>query len=443
MKIDRKGVYVALALAAAFGHRAYFALEESPIVVERSSTYTQPALELLHQGTYSGPETFRRPPTYPFFLAGIFRVSGENMRAVVAVQHALGFIFVCFLTAIAIRLWGTGAGFWAALYAGFYHRFVYYEANIQSESLFLFLTAATLLLLISAIDDQKSDVPWRLSAGGLLAGLAGLCRPEFALFGFIGVLLLLTADRRLSGNDRARRAAFFFAPYALLVGGFVLRNAAVFHSMTISPLGAVTSLEISEPWIDWRGPRNQEAKQAFRRGIESGVKKSHCQLAIDVLLADGVDFTQAEEMVAALGRETLLRHPFRYAAVAARAIPNNLRFVGGGGEDILASRRESSAIPAILLKLHRVLENLLLPLAILGYLATARRAPWAVIVLGATVAYLAIVNGIATSGEERRTLELEPLLILFAAAALWKAQEKVRAGLSHLNLRAIGAILST
>ncbi|OGR42983.1 MAG: hypothetical protein A2X35_04455 [Elusimicrobia bacterium GWA2_61_42] len=396
---------IVLLPAAAF--RIHVWVNTQPIVVGRSDTYMQPAAELLEHGSYSGAETFRRTPTYPVFLAGTLGVSRGNLRSVTLIQHLLGLATAAILMRLGVLLWGSRA---AAMAAGallaFHPKFILYERSIESELLAVFLLSLTLLLVVK---EAASKLPGSrpLFAAGVIGGAAALARPELAVCMIIFPLFVST------GRGWLKPAAYFFLPFAVLVAGWMFRNLMVFDSFTLSPMGAITSLQTSGPLIDWEAPTHREFKKIYSELVKAN-GGSHrggvVNTAIRVMAGENGSkekFTGALIEAAELGKETAFRHPLRYLW-ATRS--NFWDFFGSIGGFYVTENGEEREANLWFPQKH------LLALALLGLLAAAFSArSKGLLLLSVTALVITAGSCVVEPGISRRSLVVVPLLSLFAS----------------------------
>src|SRR5262249_27116851 len=121
----------------------------------------------------------KRTPGYPWLVAFSVVVGGQDLRALVLVQHALGVLTagltfalgrLCFPPARFGRLMGLAAGLTIALNGAL----VMSEHTVMTEALFVPLIAGSMAALVWAL---RSGRLWLFGLAGLLLGLATLTRP--------------------------------------------------------------------------------------------------------------------------------------------------------------------------------------------------------------------------------------------------------------------------
>lgn len=224
-----------------------------PGVVTDSFIYGDIAKNWLQHGIYglSGPQeispTYIRLPGYPAFLALIFSIAGmEHYRAVLFVQMFVD-LATCFLCAdIALGLIGPRAAK-AAFVLGCLCPFLAdYSAAALTETLEVFFTALTFDLVIHGL--QRRSIPhW--AAAGAACGAAILLRPDGALLVIaieIYLFLKVVPRREKRKSDGkvgalARQSLVLWSPRILIAGctlaivavlpliPWTIRNGYTFH----------------------------------------------------------------------------------------------------------------------------------------------------------------------------------------------------------------------
>ncbi|HQR68101.1 MAG TPA: glycosyltransferase family 39 protein, partial [Thermoanaerobaculia bacterium] len=208
-----------------------------------SATYIGPAKALLETGRYAtgpepgaGPELVRTPG-FPALLALVFALFGERLWVV----SALGALFAA-ATALAVLFllagpFGERAAAWAAVLLTFEPGSFFRSFDVLSETVFTLLLVLGLAALVACVRPGALRPAPALLGGGALA-LATLVRPILVhLLPLLALLLLAVALRR-RGTVRERAAvvgAFLLVP-ALLVGGWMARNARVGGAFSLAPL---------------------------------------------------------------------------------------------------------------------------------------------------------------------------------------------------------------
>jgi len=138
------------------------------------------ALDWLH-GAWPTHEAFFRPPLYPLFLGSIYALAGPNPLAPLVVQAVLGAASCLLVHGIARELFADRrVALVAAFVCAAYGTLIYFDAQLLSGSLDVFLQLLILRLLLVA--SRRPSLVWWLAAGACV-GLSAINRG--------GVLLLL------------------------------------------------------------------------------------------------------------------------------------------------------------------------------------------------------------------------------------------------------------
>jgi 4-amino-4-deoxy-L-arabinose transferase-like glycosyltransferase len=182
---------------------------------------------------YGRPTAFR-PPGYPYFLAGVYRLAGveradtrRRVHAARVAQAVVGTVAVGLVGLLAAQLWGAGVALAATGLAAAYLPLILVGGSVMSEPLFVMLMLAA---LVAAVQHRRSAHRLRFAVlAGVLAGLAILTRANAV------VLLLPLAAAVWDGGPRlARRAlaapAALLAAAALTVAPWTIRNAIELES---------------------------------------------------------------------------------------------------------------------------------------------------------------------------------------------------------------------
>ncbi len=122
---------------------------------------------------------YLRPPGYPFVLALLYLITGQNYLLVHLFQFALGLANVVLAFFLARNVFGPLAAVVTAAGMATYWAFVFFEGDLNAPVFVIFL----LLLLMHAAWRWRAQLTWkRALAGGAVVGLLALFRSETLLF---------------------------------------------------------------------------------------------------------------------------------------------------------------------------------------------------------------------------------------------------------------------
>ncbi|MBU0676909.1 MAG: tetratricopeptide repeat protein [Verrucomicrobia bacterium] len=176
-----------------------------------------------------------RSPLYPFFLAGVYSLTGLSYDAPRLVQSALGLLSAFLAYLLGRRWFGQAAGLAACLGMSFYWIFPYYESQLIGPALVIPLLLLWLGLMSDAARPLRLDL---LGAGGLILGVAALARPNLLLMIPATLVWLFAAARKTAAFSKlAAGAVVFLFCAAAGVSPGVIRNLVV--SGQLVPVTAV------------------------------------------------------------------------------------------------------------------------------------------------------------------------------------------------------------
>ena len=203
--------------------------------------YTVIAGYLVEHGTL--PESFDRSPLFPVFLAGLFKLGGENLFYIRIVQATLGAIIALEIALIGKRVGGSGVGIvagalWAIYPMGVFMSGILYPAILLTS----LMTSAVLCLL--AKRDSPAYVAW-VALAGLLLGAGTLTKP-MAFSSIVFVALWLFTQRR-SGRLRLLLVSIFLGSALMSLLPWTLHNA-VKHGEFVAV--EARSLDELVPWAE-------------------------------------------------------------------------------------------------------------------------------------------------------------------------------------------------
>src|SRR5262249_46840105 len=137
----------------------------------------------------SGLPTAFRVPLYPIFLAAV-TLGHHAFLPVLLAQSLIGAGTVLCTALIARELFGKGAASIAAILTAIYPYYVVHDTALQETSLYTFLTALAVLLLLRV---RRSGSFITATGAGLALGAAALTRANLVPFALLAPLWLALA----------------------------------------------------------------------------------------------------------------------------------------------------------------------------------------------------------------------------------------------------------
>jgi len=354
-----------------------------------TSNYLHLARSLVESGSYAmwaKPSAYVAP-VYPFFLAGVFKIFGENFFVVKLIQVLFGGATVLLVYLLALRFTRPAAALLAALIVTLHPELVGVTGFIYTETLFVFLLTATLL---SAVRAMASAKPAHFVIAGALLGLTTLCRGTTLYLPFFILAVMMFSSQRWIW---LRRWAVFMAGMILVMAPWTLRNYHHFHVFLPVATGSGD--------VFWTG--NYLEFDGEYRYEETQTKL--------LQVAGDVDLVTRDRKLMADAKQRIFADPLPHAWLFARKV---WRYWLRIYEDVPSgeARQRNWLIFGTLAAIHYVL----LPLALVGLY----RCNWrddGVKLLLAFVVYYTLVHA-ATLAVARYRIPLLPLLSLAAAGGV-------------------------
>jgi tetratricopeptide (TPR) repeat protein len=169
-----------------------------------------------------GDEPFFRAPLYYYLLAGFYAIFGVNPMAARLAGCLLGAVSCYLIARLGIVLGGFRVGLIAGLVAAGYWPLIYFDAQLLTVGVEIFLNLLMLLLLLRAV---QRDAWWLFVLAGAAWGLSAVARPNVLTLAPGLLIWLWIAMAGLRAKLRAN--AVVFGSAALLILPVTIRNYAV------------------------------------------------------------------------------------------------------------------------------------------------------------------------------------------------------------------------
>jgi 4-amino-4-deoxy-L-arabinose transferase-like glycosyltransferase len=407
-------VLLAAILVVGFGLRAYRVVEPLPTPGDDAHAYYALSKSLYEEGGYGGP-TFENPsdwsPGAPLLYAASFYATGgarEGTARIVELLLGLAAIVVVYL--LGRRLNCRPTGLLAAFAIAVYPPFIHSTGALYSEPPAIFTLPAAVLAFLWASERERSRA-WLLP--GFLFGLTAMIRPEYLLVGIVfAALALIRIGRERGWRPGLASAALLAVALALPILPWAIRNQVVLHRTVPISTGGGKALYVGTFY-----PADGEYQRVKAMLVE---RYLHEDLGPHSRALEEVDPTPLFDRVARrypdLPRDSALgkigkrnfshyfgEDPIGYLGMTAR---KTWRMWSAG----IGEAMESAA--------GRVVQTLIVALAIAGLGVLAWRRRWWELTAMATPLVLVTAVGAATLAAPRRNEVLMTLIFPLAAAAL-------------------------
>jgi hypothetical protein len=303
----------------AFAARIIFLIIRGPSLVGDGPDYLVLARNLATQGIYSMDvippllPSIRRPPLYPFLLAGISLITGGGGETpvflVASFQCVLDSLVAVMVFALARYSVPTGVATIAGIFYAINPGNIAITRSILTESVFATLIVGAVLAIALCV--LKKRILFACLGGGLL-GLAILCRPIAFPLAFIFPALVLFSDFPRKWKQAVAIigiALLMLAPWLIrcsqVAGRFVLvqgGSAGTFYVPTLLDLDQGNEEAI------WPRIFGKQTRDPY------GYHNVRAKTASEMLEADriGID----------LAKQNILANPGRYIRSRIRAYPH-------------------------------------------------------------------------------------------------------------------------
>ncbi len=265
-RIERLSLFGILILGCALRLGHFWAVSDaaflkSPLVAAQSDQYafwqwaqTILAGDLLGRNTYhpyfgwmrdiasletwyrwwGGKEIFHQAPLYPYFVAGLLKLSKNSLGVVILVQLLVGTLHPMVVFWLAKRLFDGRVGLVAAALTAFYGPFIFHQGLLLRDWLLPILEPLAVVALLKGRENDRS-LNWLLAGAAL--GLCILTKETILLF-LPFVLLWILLEYRWAFRKAGAAAAMLLLGLMVSLSPLAVRNRIVGAPLlAISPQG--------------------------------------------------------------------------------------------------------------------------------------------------------------------------------------------------------------
>ena len=221
-------LYLIGILLLAVALRAYGVLSHPVAPNADAADYHRLAIGLVEGRGYvndEGAPTAWRPPAYPVFLAGVYKIVGVSVVRATIVQAILGGLTVLMLTVLGAMMLGWRRALIAGVIAAVYPAFVWLPRLLLSENLSLFLLLLSLVAV--TLYFRTSRIAWMI-VFGVLCAVNTLVRGSNLFLPIATAIGLLIAQRR-NWKQLVAPLSAMAVVFILTLVPWTIRNYRVFH----------------------------------------------------------------------------------------------------------------------------------------------------------------------------------------------------------------------
>lgn len=353
------------------------------------------------------------PPLLPWIVGLLYAAVGHSYFAAVLLQCVIGALVPVLLSAFGTAMFGGTVGRNAGWLAAVHPLLVALCAYLLTETLFVTML---LLALVLTAEWIKTPRPARALGAGIVWGLANLARPTalvlpLALMAWAWVPMGLTVTSR----ERTRQMAMLLLGMALTIAPWTLRNAVVFHAFVpVAARGGGALLAGNNPNA-WYDPQR-------RGGASNELWDSMVQNEFR-----GLSEPKAQALAQKRALEFMRDHVTDWPAMALAKLQRFWRLSAEGG-GTGTWQRPGSPLTAFLRRLDPLLlwSAAIFPLALWG-LVVSLRGPrrWFKSLSLWVILYFCLLT-VVFFGSLRMRAPVEPLVVLYAAAAVEDVRRRLR-----------------
>ena len=391
-----------------------------------SESYLQPAISLSSTGVYP-PDSGKRTPLYPLFIALIYFLGGQNPVLIMAAQILLDAITIYLTYILGSRIFPKPAALLGAFLMAINIDSITYDFYYMTETLATLFTLAALLAWEKGYQEDRWG--WMV-IGAVLMGLSVLTRPIALYFPIVLIIWLLLKKAR-PFSRRILGASVYFAAFLLTLLPWVIRNYQTIGLPTVSTISQYNLLFY-----------NAASLEAHLRGIgEKQVRQEYVILQEQRMAELGLEdtFGNQARVQSKLAREVILSHPVQYIYVHLKSDLNSLlpdtnimELLGitTGGKGTLNVLNEKGLIAAVrhyfggktwliaVLLPYMLLLGFMYITGIAGTIQLFRERNWlALIILITTCAYFLLIPGAPSIARFR--VPIMPYLSLLSATGIY------------------------
>jgi len=373
----------------------------------------------IARGDWLGDQVFFLGPLYPYLLGLVYALAGPSILLAKTLQVLLGAGTTVLVWALGRRLFSPRVGLLAAAGWAVYAMAIFYESTLMITNV---QTPLVLLAVLACEAARRRGTPLAWAGVGVSVGLAALSRPNVLLFA--GAVLAWLAFAAPAAGRRVRAIAGFALGLAVVVAPVTARNLAVGGEPVLIVAGGGAQFYTgNNPEADGtfripsRFPRHEADTPARERRIYREVAE---ELA-------GRPMTPAEVSPFWVGQGLawIRAHPRDWLALEWRKLSLFFNAAEIWNNRTITVAREFSWV----LRLPLLSFGVVMPLAVVGVVASARR--WRDLVFPYAAVGVFLASALLFFVISRFRMPAVPVLLVFAAAGVFSLADALADALTH------------
>ncbi|HUT03977.1 MAG TPA: glycosyltransferase family 39 protein [bacterium] len=353
------------------------------------------------------------PPLNPLILALSYYLLGPGNLLVYRLIMALLGVATCWLVFdVARGIFGKRAALLALLVLAVYPALIYFSGVVLTETLFLFLFAAFINLIIRF---RERPQLWLAALAGAVWTLGFLTKSTMAGMLPVGIVAILWPRR---GDFRLKETLVLLVAIGLCLVPWVVRNYDIFGRVVIMPTKSWNLWERNNYRFNERFYNEEKEARAYEWLIgKPPFSVNRPETVRFPRFAPDEDEAQRNAKYVNLAKQFILANPGLYARLCLVRFIEFFRVLG---------RTRTSALVTV----ARLLSyGLILPLFVVGFVLSFRRSSrlsrqkWVLI----AVVLLFVSVHVLTTAEPRYRLPIEPYMVAFASFFVVRAWDRIRA----------------
>lgn len=187
-----------------------------------SATYNNWAHSIIQSGDWIGRDPFFMTPLYPYLLAFLYNIFGDDIAVVRIFQIFISVWTVSLIYFSAKNLFSNKTALISGIIAALYGPFILFTNLLFVETVKIFFVSLALFILTTV---KESNVNKNMFLVGLVIGFSSLCRASDMLLLIVAGISIMQPALKLS--YRLKRLSFLMLGFCFVIIPVTVRNYVV------------------------------------------------------------------------------------------------------------------------------------------------------------------------------------------------------------------------